>query len=104
MVTAMQEKPDLRIAVLVGVTLAFLIAIGNLYWQLEHTRAEMANLRQSILKEVSQVTTAATQAVSENRRPAAAAAPNRKVLDSIKQELADELTSARRQATSAALH
>ncbi len=52
---------------LVGVTLAFLIAIGNLYWP-------------------------------------ASAEPSRKVLDSIKQELVDELTSTRRQATAAALH
>ena len=36
----MQEKPDFRIAVVVGVTLAFLIAIGNLYWQVEHIRAD----------------------------------------------------------------
>src|SRR5439155_10609630 len=100
----MQEKPDLRIAVLVGVTLAFLIAIGNLYWQLEHTRAEMTNLRQSILSEVSKVTAASSHTVSDNRRAPASAEPSRKVLDSIKQELADELTSTRRQATAAALH
>jgi len=100
----MQEKPDLRIAVLVGVTLAFLIAIGNLYWQLEHTRAEMTNLRQSILSEVSKVTAAASHPVSDNRRAPASAEPSRKVLDSIKQELVDELTSTRRQAAAAALH
>ena len=89
---------------LVGVTLAFLIAIGNLYWQLEHTRAEMTNLRQSILSEVSKVTAAASHPVSDNRRAPASAEPSRKVLDSIKQELVDELTSTRRQATAAALH
>jgi hypothetical protein len=100
----MQEKPDLRIAVLVGVTLAFLIAIGNLYWQLEHTRAEMTNLRQSILSDVSKVAAAASHPVSDNRRAPASAEPSRKVLDSIKQEMADELTSTRRQAAAAALH
>src|SRR5258708_19587616 len=93
----MQEKPDLRIAVLVGVTLAFLIAIGNLYWQLEHTRAEMTTLRQSILSDVSKVAAAASHPVSDSRRPPAQAEPSRKVLDSIKQELVDELTSTRRQ-------
>jgi hypothetical protein len=100
----MQEKPDLRIAVLVGVTLAFLIAIGNLYWQLEHTRAEMTNLRQSILSEVSKVAAAAPHPGSDNRRATASAEPSRKVLDSIKQELADGLTSTRSQAVAAALH
>src|SRR6266404_4916431 len=102
----MQDKPDLRIAVLVGVTLAFLIAIGNLYWQLEHTRTELAGLRQSILSEVTKVTqAAATQlATSSKRAPAGAAEPSSKILDSLKQQLADELTSTRRQATAAAMH
>ncbi len=102
----MQEKPDLRIAVLVGVTLAFLIAIGNLYWQLEHTRAELANLRHSILSEVTKVTqAAATQLASNGKRPPAPAAePSSKAIDSLKQQLADELNSARRQAAAAALH
>src|SRR6266566_3590749 len=102
----MQEKPDFRIAVIVGVTLAFLIAIGNLYWQLEHTRTELANVRQSILSEVTKVTqAAATQLAANNKHaPTAAADPSRKVLDSLKQELADELTATRRQATAAAMH
>jgi hypothetical protein len=101
----MQEKPDLRIAVLVGVTLAFLIAIGNLYWQLEHTRTELATLRQSILSEVTKVTQAATtQLATSAKRAPAAAEPNSKILESLKQELADELTSTRRQATAAAMH
>src|SRR5437868_5827424 len=99
----MHEKPDLRIAVLVGVTLAFIIAIGNLYWQMEHVRAEMVNLRQSILTEASKLTQAASQAAGNNKR-SAAVEPSRKILDSWKEELAEELTSAKRQATAAALH
>jgi hypothetical protein len=104
----MQDKPDLRIAVLVGITLAFLIAIGNLYWQIGHTRTELANLRESILSEVTKVTQAAATQLATNskRAPASstAAEPSSKVIDSLKQQLADELTSARRQATAAAMH
>lgn len=100
----MQEKPDLRIAVVVGVTLAFLIAIGNLYWQMEHMRAEMVNLRQGILSEVTKLAETATKAANNNRRaPVAAAEPTRQILDSLKQELTEELTSTKRQATAAAL-
>jgi hypothetical protein len=101
----MQEKPDLRIAAVVGVMLAFLIAIGNLYWQVERMRGEMTNLRQSVVAEVAKVTQAAAQAASKNgRTPAHAAEPSRKVLDSLKQELAEELSSTKRQAVAAAQH
>src|SRR5438874_7057745 len=101
----MKEKPDLRIAALVGVTLAFLIAIGNLYWQEEHTRSEMANLRQSILRDVAKLTEAAKQAAAKGgHTPASNVEPSRKVLDSLKQELAEELSTAHQQATTAALH
>ena len=73
----MQEKPDLRIAAVVGVMLAFLIAIGNLYWQVERMRGEMTNLRQSVVAEVAKVTQAAAQAASKNgRTPAHAAEPS----------------------------
>src|SRR5436309_14558376 len=100
----MQEKPDLRIAVLVGVTLAFLLAIGNLYWQMEHIRTEMANVRQSVLKEVGKLAEASTQPGGNGRRASASAVePGQKVLDSLKKELAEELTSTKRQAAAAAL-
>src|SRR5882724_11587751 len=100
----MQEKPDFRIAIVVGVTLAFLIAIGNLYWQVEHMRTDMATLRQSIITEVTKIADTATRAANESRRaPAAAAPPSRQILDSLKQELTEELTSTKRQATAAAL-
>jgi len=72
----MQEKPDFRIAIVVGVTLAFLIAIGNLYWQVEHMRTDMATLRQSIIAEVTKIADTATRAANESKRaPAAAAQP-----------------------------
>jgi len=100
----MQEKPDFRIAIVVGVTLAFLIAIGNLYWQVEHMRTDMLTLRQSIIAEVTKIADTATRAANESRRaPAPAAQPSRQVLDSLKQELSEELTSTKRQATAAAL-
>jgi hypothetical protein len=100
----MQEKPDFRIAIVVGVTLAFMLAIGNLYWQMEHMRTDMATLRQAIISEVTKIADTATRAANDSRRaPAAAAQPSRQVLDSLKQELTDELTSTKRQATAAAL-
>jgi len=98
----MPEKPDLRLAAVFGVVAGFLIAVGNLYWQLERTRTEVTNLRQSIVTEVAKLSEA-TQATSR-RGPAISVEPSRKVLDSIKQELAEELTNTKRQATSAALH
>jgi hypothetical protein len=99
----MQEKPDFRLAIVVGVTLAFLIAIGNLYWQVERLRTENATLRQSIIGEVTKIAETATQAANSSRRAPAAAEPSSKILDSIKEELAAELTSTKRQATAAAL-
>src|SRR5260221_2604409 len=100
----MQEKPDFRIAIVVGVTLAFLIAIGNLYWQVEHMRTDMLTLRQSIIAEVTKIADTATRAANESRRaPAPAAQPSRQVLDSLKQELSEEVTSTKRQATAAPL-
>src|SRR6266568_172594 len=66
----MQEKPDFRIAIVVGVTLAFLIAIGNLYWQVEHMRTDMLTLRQSIIAEVTKIADTATRAANESRRAA----------------------------------
>src|SRR5262249_27533964 len=62
----MHEKPDFRIAIVVGVTLAFMIAIGNLYWQVEHLRTENANLRQSIVSEVNKIAETATQAANSS--------------------------------------
>jgi hypothetical protein len=100
----MQEKPDFRIAVIVGVTLAFLLAIGNLYWQVERMRTEMATLRQSIISEVTKIADTATKAANNSRRAPGAAEPSAKILDSLKEELTAELTSTKRQATAAAMY
>ncbi len=96
---AWNEKTDVAIAVVVGVALAFLIAIGNLYLQLGHLRTEMGTLHDSILKDVSKIADSVSQSAA-TRRPATvvAAEPSRKVIDSIKEELAEELTATKRQA------
>jgi len=100
----MFEKPDVKIAVLVGITLAFLLAIGNLYWHMEHMRVEMASLRHSVLDEVTKLTDATHQAQANNSRraPATGVESNRKVLDSLKEELSAELSTTQRQAAAAA--
>jgi chromosome segregation ATPase len=98
----MSEKPDVRIAVLVGITLAFMIAVGNLYWHMEHMRTEMASLRHTLVDEVAKLSAAANNV--NNRRPAAVAEPNRKGLDSLKEEFAEELSTTKRQAAAAAQH
>ena len=98
----MSEKPDVKIAVLVGLTLAFMIAIGNLYWHMEHMRTEMASLRHTLVDEVGKLSEA-TKNVNR-RAPVAAAEPSRKSLDSLKQELSEELSTTKRQAAAAAQH
>jgi chromosome segregation ATPase len=98
----MSEKPDVKIAVLVGITLAFMIAIGNLYWHMEHMRTEMASLRHTLVDEVGKLSEA-TKNVNR-RAPVAAAEPSRKSLDSLKQELSEELSTTKRQAAAAAQH
>src|SRR5258705_11389419 len=96
----MKERSDLlRIALNVGVLLFFLIATGNLYWQVERMQTDIVDLRQSIITEVKKIAETATQAASNSRRAPAAAEPNRKILDSLK----EELSAAKRQATAAAL-
>ena len=98
----MSEKPEVKIAILVGITLAFMIAIGNLYWHMEHMRTEMAGLRHSLADEVAQLTEANNKNV--NRRAPVVAEPNRKGLDSLKEELTAELTTTQHQAAAAAQH
>jgi hypothetical protein len=100
----MNDKPDVKIAILVGIVLAFMIAIGNLYFQMEHTRTEMANLRQSIISQVAKLSEAAEKAANNNRRAPITVETSQKVLDSLKQELSEELTTTRRQAVAAAQH
>src|SRR5262249_51444412 len=100
----MLEKPDLRIAAVVGVTLTFLLTVGNLYWQVDRMRGEMTNLRQSVVAEVTKLTQAAQAVSKKGGAPAIAVEPSRKMLESFKEELAAELSSTKRQAVAAAQH
>ena len=98
----MSEKPEIKIAVLVGITIAFVIAIGNLYWHMEHLRTEMASLRHTLVDDIAKLTEATNNV--NRRSPAAVAQPSRKSLDSLKQELAEELITTKKQAAAAAQH
>ena len=97
----MSDKPEIKIAVLVGITLAFVIAVGNLYWHMERMQTEMASLRHTLVDEVAKLSEATKNV---NRRAPAAAEPSRKGLDSLKQELTEELSTTKRQAAAAAQH
>jgi hypothetical protein len=97
----MSEKPEIKIAVLVGITLAFIIAIGNLYWHMEHMRTEMASLRHTLVEDVAKLTEAANNV---NRRAPVVVEPSRKGLDSLKQELSEELSTTKHQAAVATQH
>jgi hypothetical protein len=97
----MHDKPDLKIAVAFGIAAGFLIAVGNLYFQLERTRTEMANLRQSILTEVTKLSEVTQQA---SKKKVQAPEPNPKAFEALKAELTEELNSAKRLAGAAAQH
>src|ERR1700726_2963853 len=99
----MSEKPEIRIAVLVGITIAFVIAIGNLYWHMEHLRTEMASLRHTLVDDIAKLTEA-TNNVNRRSPAAVVARRSRKSLDSLKQELAEELSTTKKQAAAAAQH
>jgi len=100
----MHPKTDVGIAVLVGFALAFLITLGYLFIQVGHLRTEVAGFHDAILTDVAKLTATAIQ--SAGKRPAAVqmAQPSRQMLDSIKEELAQELTSTKREANAAAQH
>jgi hypothetical protein len=104
--TRQDDQADVRkIAMLVGVVLAVMVAIGNLYWQVLQMRAEMGNLRESIIGEVTKIADAAEQAAAKTpKRAAVAAEPSQQVLDTLKKELTEELSTTQRQAVAAALH
>ena len=96
----MEERSDFRTAIIFGVTAGFLIAVGNLYWQLEKTRTELANLRLSTQSEVTKLSEEAHQVA--NRKPGSD--PNKKILDSIREEMVEQLSSTKTQAAIAAQH
>src|SRR5579872_3782472 len=95
-----------KIAMLIGVVLAVVVAVGNLYWQVLQMRAEMGNLRESILSEVTKLGEAAEKAAKNPKRAAVVVAPgpSQQVLDTLKKQLTEELSVTQRQALAAALH
>ncbi len=99
------DQADVRkIAMLIGVVFAVMVAIGNLYWQMLQMRAEMGNLRESILSEVTKLSQATEQAAKTPKHAAAApAGPSQQVLDTLKQQLTEELSATQRQAVAAAM-
>jgi hypothetical protein len=101
----MHPKTDVGIAVLVGLALAFLITLGYLFIQVGHLRTEVAGFHDAILTDVAKLTATAIQSAGKQRPAAAPAAqPSRQMIDSIKEELAQELTGAKREANAAAQH
>jgi len=97
----MEDKADFRIAIVIGVSAGVFIAIGNLYWQQERMRTEIVNLRQSIQTEFTKLNEASHQANGNHK---SAPEPNKRMLDSLKEDLTEQVTSAKTQATVAALH
>jgi hypothetical protein len=100
----MHQKTDVIIAVLVGFGLAFIITLGYLFVQVGHIRNDVAGLHDSILSEVAKVTATAIQGASKRSPAPQAVEPSRHLIDSIKEELNEELTTAKKLASAAALH
>src|SRR6266550_7921005 len=92
-----------KIAALLGMALALLFATASLYRQVEQMRTEMAGLRQTITGEVTKLG-AVVDRVPRNKPAAAVVEPSRQSLDSLKQELTQELATTKRQAAAAAQH
>ena len=93
-----------KIAALLGMALALLFATASLYRQVEQMRTEMAGLRQTITGEVTKLGEAVDRVPRHNKPTAAVVEPNRQSLDSLKQELSQELATTKRQAAAAAQH
>jgi hypothetical protein len=88
-----------RSAVLIGASVAFLIAIGHLYWSVDHIRSDVAALRQSIVTELAKIRV--TTAQPEKDRKGLATADIRR-LEQLKNEIEQQLSSANTQALTAA--
>lgn len=85
-------------AVLIGASVAFLIAIGHLYWSVDHLRSDVAALRQSVVTEIAKLRVTAANP-DRSRTPASG---DIRRLEHLKQEIENELTAARNQAAGAA--
>jgi predicted nucleic acid-binding Zn-ribbon protein len=99
-----QEYHAKKTAVMFGLALAFLVAIANLYWQFERMRTEMAGLHQTIATEMTKLGGLAERMPKRNRQAASMAEPSRKILDSLKDELTQELARTKSQVAAAARH
>ena len=86
-------------AVLIGASVAFLIAIGHLYWSVDHLRSDVTALRQSIVAELAKIRVTSAHPDKEKRTVAAS---DIRRLEQLKQEIETELNSANTQAVSAA--
>jgi len=97
----MQDGPDYRIAVVIGVTAGFIIAVGNLYWQLDRTQNELSSLRSTTASEVSKLAEATHNASKGGK---VVVQTDKKLLESMKEELAQQLSGAKTQAAIASQH
>lgn len=94
-----ENKGSTKTAILAGAVIAFLIAIGHLYWQVDRMSTDIVTLRQSVVGELTKIRAAATSP-AEATRKALAAEMHR--LEALKKELEDELKSTRFAASAAA--
>ncbi|MGH9720773.1 MAG: hypothetical protein ACRD8O_11220 [Bryobacteraceae bacterium] len=94
------SSENTRTAIIVGATVAFLIAIGNLYWQVAHIRGDVVSLRQSIVAELSKIKVtapAATTSIDKNRVNGEIAK-----IEALRSKLESQLTDTRGEVTIAA--
>jgi len=77
-----------------------MLAVGNLYWQLEKTQTELSNLRFTTQSEVTKLSEATHKAA--NRK--VIVDPNRKMLESLKEELSEQLKSTKTEAAVVSQH
>lgn len=91
------EVSNTKLAILMGAVIAFLIAVGHLYWQVDGLRADVSSLSGSLSGEITKLREATALANNANRRIVAPAQPNTKMLEVLKAELKDELLSTKKQ-------
>jgi chromosome segregation ATPase len=99
-----QEYQAKKIAAVSALALAFLFAIANLYLQLEQMRTEMAGLHQTMASELTKLGGIVERTPKRSKQTASVVAPGGQSLDSLKQELSQELATTKRQAAAAAQH
>jgi hypothetical protein len=96
----METPPDnTKSAVLIGASVAFLIAIGHLYWTVDRLRSDVTALRQSIVAELAKIRVTAPHPEKDKRSIVAA---DIRRLEQMKEEIESQLVTAKNQAASAA--